>query len=65
MRALRVRIKLRNELHCEPSDDQVQDYLTDGQGDDILLHKEISAAFRSGEEVRSNHILSSTPGRRE
>jgi hypothetical protein len=49
-----VRIKLRNEIHYEPTDDEIQEYLK-GEKEDELSIREVSAAFRMGEEVRSKH----------
>jgi hypothetical protein len=64
MRALRVRIKLRNELNHEPSAAEIREYSMGGKGDEIL-HKEVSAAFRAGEEVCSRHVLLSISSHRE
>jgi hypothetical protein len=48
--AIRARIAIRNELKREPTITEVRECL---QGDSIAVtHKDISAAFRAGEEVR-------------
>jgi len=52
-RALRARIKLRNELKREPSTTEVLEFLR-SRSNDGLLYKDISAAFRANEEVRRN-----------
>lgn len=52
-RALRARIKLRNELKREPSTAEVLKFLR-SHSDDGLLYKDVSAAFRANEEVRRN-----------
>ena len=50
-RALRARIKLRNELEREPSTTEVLEFLQ-SRSNDGLVYKDISAAFRANEEVR-------------
>jgi len=48
--AIRARITMRNKLKREPSITEVRECL---QGNSIaVIHKDISAAFRAGEEVR-------------
>jgi hypothetical protein len=64
MYALRVRIKLRNELNREPSTAEIQEHLVGGKGDE-LLQRDVSAAFRAGEEVSSRHVLLSISSSRE
>jgi hypothetical protein len=54
-RALRVRIKLRNELGREPSAAEVQKHLTSRRSDDIT-QREVSTAFVAGEEVCSGRV---------
>jgi hypothetical protein len=55
-RALRARIKLRNELEREPATTEVLEFLR-SRLNDGLVYKDISAAFRAKEEVRSNSRL--------
>jgi hypothetical protein len=51
MRALRARIDLRNKIEREPSASEVQAHMCHKFTDQIT-YKEVSAAFRSGKEVR-------------
>ncbi|KAI0281225.1 hypothetical protein BGY98DRAFT_959328, partial [Russula aff. rugulosa BPL654] len=48
-RAIRARIELRNKIKREPSASEVQAYMLH-QFTDQITYKDISAAFRSGEE---------------
>ena len=56
-RALRARIRLRDILKREPSVAEVRGRLQDGPVKETLQFRELSAAFRSGEEVRPGHML--------
>jgi hypothetical protein len=50
-RAIRARIQLRNNIEREPSASEVQAYMRH-QFTDRVTYKEVSAAYRSGKEVR-------------
>jgi hypothetical protein len=54
-RALRVRIKLRNELNREPSAAELQKHLT-GRKSDEVTQRDVSTAFGAGEEVCSRRV---------
>ncbi len=54
MRALRAQIDLRNTYMCEPSDSDIQAHL---QHQFTVTYKEVSAAFRSGKEVRQTFVF--------
>jgi hypothetical protein len=61
-RALRARIKLRNEYMREPSMVEVLEYLEGNPNAGLhpnagLSYKDISAVFRAGEEVRQIYVL--------
>jgi hypothetical protein len=56
MRATRARIALRNEIEREPSASEVKAYMYD-QFKDQITYKEVSAAFRTGKEVRQTFGL--------
>jgi hypothetical protein len=51
MRAIRARIELRDKIEREPSASEVQAYMHH-QFTDQVSYKEVTAAFRSGKEVR-------------
>jgi hypothetical protein len=51
MRAIRARIDLRNKIGREPSACEVQTYMRHEFADKVT-YREVSAAFRSGKEVR-------------
>jgi hypothetical protein len=53
MRAVRARIDLRNKIEREPTFSEVQAYMRHEFTDKVTF-KEVSAAFRSGKEVRQN-----------
>jgi hypothetical protein len=55
VRTFRVRIILRNKLKREPHSAEILEYLTSGQSD-AIPYKDISAAFRAGEEVRPKFV---------
>ena len=50
MREARARINLRNRTRREPSASEVQAYM--GKSEARVTYKVVSAAFRSGKEVR-------------
>ena len=63
MRAIRARIQFRNKIKREPSALEVQAYMRD-QFTDQVTYKEVSAAFRSGKEVRQTFGLLAIKGYR-
>jgi hypothetical protein len=63
-RAIRARIELRNKIGREPSASEVQAYMRH-QFTDRVTYKEVSAAFRSGKEVRQKLVSSMIKGYRE
>lgn len=63
IRAIRARIDLRSKIEREPSASEVQDYMRH-QFNDSVTYKEISAAFRSGKEVRETLVSSVIKGYR-
>jgi hypothetical protein len=56
MRALRAQIDFRSTYMCEPSDSDIQAHLQHRFANRVT-YREISAAFRSGKEVRQTFVF--------